>query len=195
MTQDVVELSEQETAEGMTLVYHAFAQSPQMPVLMDKPYHTASVLQSLVELYADNGTIKTFGIKDQGRLVCVGLCVDSDAKPSLRKTLTFAHGILRTLGVRGMHQFWVYHRHKPRYEKRCLELMLYATTSEDQQKGYGRAMLEFLYEYAHAHRYGGVTGVTNTSRPAFHFYMRDGWVVDAEFRVHGYRICWVRRNV
>jgi hypothetical protein len=179
----------------MDIIIKAFHDSPQVPALIEKPEHTEIVIRSLIKLYEKTGTIKTFGIKKDDMLVCVGLCIDSNSTPGFFKTMSFGVSLLRTLGFNGVFQFWIYHKNKPAYDKKCLELLFYGTRSGYQRKGYGRLMLDFLYEYAGKNGYGGVTGVTNTSRPAFHFYMRDGWIVDKKFDINKYTICWVRRAV
>ncbi len=179
----------------MEILITAFHDSPQIPVLIEKPEHTETLIRNLLKLYEKTGSIKTFGIKKDDALICVGICIDSDSKPSLFRTITFGFSLLRTLGIEGIHQLWTYNKNKPKYDKKCLELIFYGTRASLQQKGYGREMLNFLYDYAKTNGYGGVTGVTNTSRPAFHFYMRDGWIVDKEFTLEDYTICWVRRIV
>jgi hypothetical protein len=192
---EVVALSKQDEPELIEIVSQAFHDSPQLPALIEKPHHTKTILTNLIKLYKKTGTIQSFGIRNKGKLVCVGLCIDSDAKPTLRSTMRFGFSVITNLGLKGVHQFWIYNKNKPTYEKKCLELILYGTQAKDQQKGYGRAMLNFLYDFATRNKYGGVTGVTNTSRPAFAFYMRDGWIVDTEFTIGSYKICWVRRKL
>ncbi|PNX45961.1 MAG: hypothetical protein BV459_07430 [Thermoplasmata archaeon M11B2D] len=191
----VVELHTQEEPMFMEIIITAFQNSPQVPALIEKPQATGTIIRNLIKFYEKTGTIKTFGITKDDMLICVGLCIDSDCKPGFFKTMTFGASLLRTLGFKGVYQFWVYHKNKPSYDKKCLELLLYGTKSGYQQKGYGRLLLNFLYDYARNNGYGGVTGVTNTCRPAFRFYMKDGWSIDKEFDVDGYRICWVRRIV
>jgi hypothetical protein len=191
----VIELPTIHEPEYMEIVIQAFQESPQVPALMEKPKHTGIIIRNLLRMYAKSGSIKTFGIHDDAGLVCVGICIDSDSKRSFVRTILFGWTVLHTLGYRGLRQFWSYHKNKPHYEKRCLELIFYGTRLQDQQKGYGRSMLHFLYTYAKTNGYGGVTGATNTSKPAFHFYMRDGWIVDSQFPIDQYTICWVRRIV
>lgn len=192
---EVIELPETNEPEYMQIIIKAFQDSPQVPVLMERPQHTGRIIRNLLNIYKKNGSIKTFGIKKNQDLICVGICIDSDSKPAFFRTLVFGITIFRTLGYRGVRHFWSYTKNKPHYKKRCLELIFYGTRSKDQKKGYGRSMLNFLYDYAKKNEYDGVTGATNTSRPAFKFYMRDGWIVDREFRIENYTICWVRRVV
>jgi GNAT superfamily N-acetyltransferase len=191
----VIELQQQDEAEAMEIIITAFHDAPQVPALIKKPQETKTVIQSLAKLYKKTDTVKTFGIKKDNVLICVGLCIDSDAKPGYLSTLIFGFSLARSLGLKGAYQFWVYKKTKPTYEKKCLELLFYGTKKTYQKKGYGRVLLNFLYEYAKKNNYEGVTGVTNTSRPAFSFYMKEGWSVDTEFMIDSYRICWVRRHV
>jgi hypothetical protein len=192
---EVVQLSEADELNIIEILSKAFQETPQIPALIEKPKHTKTMIINLIELYKKTGTIKTFGIKKDGRLVCIGLCIDSNAKPTSFQTIKFGLSILKILGIKGLHQFWIYNKNKPNYDKKCLELILYGTQSNYQKKCYGRQMLNFLYDYAKKNNYGGVTGVTNSSRPAFKFYMKDGWIVDKEFLIGKYKICWVRKKV
>jgi GNAT superfamily N-acetyltransferase len=192
---EITELHKQQEPEYMEILSAAFHDLPQIPALIEKPKHTKTLIRNLFKLYEKTGSIKTFGIQKDNALICVGVCIDSDSTPSLFRTITFGFSLFRTLGIKGVQQLWMYNRNKPTYDKKCLELIFYGTRASFQQKGYGRAMLNFLYDYAKKNGYGGVTGVTNTSRPAFHFYMRDGWIVDRKFVIENYTICWVRRIV
>lgn len=188
----VVELSKQDEPEYMDIIIQAFHDLPQIPILIEKPEKTERIIKKLVKLYEKTGTIKVFGIRENDKIICVGFCIDSDSKPGLFKVLRFGVSLFTTLGLEGIREFWVYNKNKPEYEKKCLELFFYGTRATHQRQGYGARMLQFLYEYAKKSGYGGVTGVTNTSRPAFHFYMRGGWIVDKEFRIGKYTLCWVR---
>ena len=189
---NVVELFEQDEPEYMDIIIQAFHDLPQIPILIKKPEKTESIIKNLVKLYKKTGTIKVFGIRENDQVICVGFCIDSDSKPGFFKVLRFGFSLLLTVGLEGIREFWIYNENKPKYEKRCLELFFYGTRATHQRRGYGASMLQFLYEYAQRNGFGGVTGVTNTSRPAFHFYMREGWIVDTEFRIGKYTLCWVR---
>lgn len=191
----VVEIHTQDEPHYVDIIIKAFHDSPQVPALIEKPEHTGTVIRSLIKLYEKTGTIKIFGIKKDDMLICVGLCIDSNSKPGFFKTMTFGVSLLKTLGIKGVFQFWIYHKNKPSYDKKCLELLFYGTRSAYQRKGYGRLMLDFLYEHARKNGYGGVTGVTNSSRPAFNLYMKDGWIVDKKFDIDIYSIYWMRRAV
>jgi hypothetical protein len=192
---NTTELNEQNEPEYMEIIIKAFHDSPQIPALIKEPEQTETIIRNLIKLYKKTGSIKIFGIKKDDVLVCIGVCIDSDSTPSFLRTITFGCSLLRTLGIKGVQQLWTYHKTKPTYDKKCLELIFYGTREQFQQQGYGRSLLHFLYDYAKKNGYGGVTGVTNTSRPAFHFYMRDGWIVDKKFTIERYTICWVRRIV
>lgn len=195
LKQNVVELFEQDEPEYMDIIIQAFHDFPQIPVLIEKPEKTRTIIKNLVNLYEKTGRIKVFGIRENDRVICVGFCIDSDSKPGLFRTLRFGFSVLKTLGLEGIREFWIYKRNKPQYEKKCLELFFYGTRTNHQRQGFGASMLQFLYEYARKNGYGGVTGVTNTSRPAFHFYMKEGWIVDKEFKIGKYTLCWVRYTV
>lgn len=192
---EVIELSDHDEPDIIGIISEAFYETPQIPSLIEKPEHTKTVITNLIDLYKKTGTIKTFGIKKGNRLICIGLCIDSNVKPNLFRTIKFGFLLLKTLGIKGLHQFWIYDKNKPKYDKICLELILYGTLPNYQKKGYGRKMLNFLYDFAKNNNYGGVTGVTNSIKPAFKFYMKNGWIVDKEFFIGNYKLCWVRRKV
>jgi ribosomal protein S18 acetylase RimI-like enzyme len=188
----VIELNKQDEQEFMRIIIQAFRDSPQVPALITKPEQTVTILSHLLKFYEKTGTIKVFGIKKNDAVICVGLCVDSDSKTGVFQLVKLMVPILLSLGLRGLYQFWLYSKNKPHYEKKYLELLFYGTHTSYQQQGYGASLLQYLYRYAKENGYGGVIGVTNTSRPAFRFYKKTGWVVDKEFHVGTYTICWVR---
>lgn len=191
----IVELNEHNEPEYMEIIIKAFQDSPQVPILINKPQYTEIIIRNLIKVYNKTGSIKIFGIKKDKKIICVGLCIDSDTKPGFLNVIKFGFSIFITLGFRGLHQFWLYNKNKPTYNKKCLELLFYGTRTMFQKKGYGRSMLNFLYGYAKKNRYEGVIGVTNTTRPAFNFYRKEGWIVDKQFLVDDDKICWVRRIV
>lgn len=188
----VIELSESEEQELIEISAIAFGISPQIPALICKPKYTKPILESLFYLYKGSGKTRSFGIKKDDKLVCVGFCIDSDINPSFSKKIKFGTVLLQTLGIKGIRQFLKCNKNKPKYEKTCLELLLYGTLPPNQNKGFGRQMLNFLFDFARKNNYGGVTGVSNSTKPAFKFYMRDGWIIDKEFYVENYKLCWVR---
>ncbi|MBU0497806.1 MAG: GNAT family N-acetyltransferase [Candidatus Thermoplasmatota archaeon] len=192
---EVIKLSESYKPEVIEIISQAFFEAPQIPALIDKPQHTKTIVLKLIDLYKGTGTNQMFGIKKDDKLVCIGFCVDSNLKPGFYKQMKFGFSLFKTLGFEGVRQFSNCDTKKPKYDKTCLELMFFGTLSSSQKKGYGQQMLNFLYDFAKKNNYGGVTGVTNCSRPAFKFYMRDGWVIDNEFYIGKYKLCWVRKIV
>lgn len=193
--QKVFELSEKEEQDLIDICTIVFSELPQIPALINKPQYSKQIIRSLFSLFKDPDKTKSFGIKQDGKIVCAGYCVDSDLNPHFYKKMKFGFVVLKTIGLKGIRQLFMYNKNKPKYDKVCFELMLYGTLPSYQKKGLGRTMLNFLNDYAKKNNYGGVTGVTNTTRPAFQFYMRDGWIVDKEFFIDNYRLCWVRRIV
>ena len=73
--------------------------------------------------------------------------------------------------------------------------MLLGTLPSFQKKGFGRKMLNSLYDFAKKNNYDGITCVANSSRPAFKFYRREGWIVDKAFYIGNYHFCWMRHVV
>ena len=49
--------------------------------------------------------------------------------------------------------------------------------------------------HAKKNNYNGVTCVVNSSRPAFKFYRKEGWIVDKAFYIGNYHFCWMRHVV
>ena len=195
MKPKVTELSTFDESELIEISSKAFFATPQIQALMDNPEHTKTIVKNLIDLYRRSGTIRMFGIKKDGKLVCISLCIDSNSKPSFTKLIKFGFSVVKTLGIKGFKHFWICNKNKPKYDKICLEVMLYGTLPSHQKKGLGRHMLNFLYDFAKKNKYGGVTGVTNSSRPAFKLYMNDGWIVDKAFNFGNYQFCWIRRIV
>ena len=195
ITSKVIELSDSHEKDIIHISSKAFSEAPQIPVLIEKPNHTKTIFENLYYMYKGTGKTRSFGIKKSDKLVCVGFCIDSDLKPKFIKKNKFGLILLKTLGFDGLRQFIKCEKNKPDYDKVCLELVLYGTLPSYQKQGLGRQMLNFLYDYAKKNNYGGVTGVTNSIRPAFKLYMRDGWIVDKEFYISNYKLCWVRRIV
>lgn len=192
---EVIKLTDSCESEAIEIISQAFFETPQIPVLIDHPEHTNTIVLKLIDLYRESETNQMFGIKKDNKLVCIGFCVDSNLKPRFFQQMKFGFSLFKTLGIKGLQQFSKCATNKPKYDKTCLELMFFGTIASFQKIGYGRQMLNFLYNYAKKNNYGGVTGVTNCSRPAFKFYMRDGWVIDKEFYVGKYKLCWVRKIV
>lgn len=192
---EVIELSESDELEIIEIISNAFFEMPQIPILIEKPQYTKTMVKLLINLYKGTGANRVFGIKKDDKIVCIGFCVDSNSKPNYIKFIKFGFLMLKTLGLKGIRQFLKCDKNKPKYEKTCLELMFFGTLPSFQKKGFGRKMLHYLYDFAEKNNYGGVTGVTNSSRPAFKFYIKNGWIVDKEFNVGNYDMCWVRRIV
>ena len=190
-----IALSESDESEVIDTISKAFFETPHINALVDKPEHTRAIIMNLINLYKGSGAIKMFGIKKYNKLVCIGVCIDSNSKPGFIKLTKFGFSLLKTLGFEGVKQFWKCDKNKPKYDKICLELMLFGTLPSFQKKGFGRKMLNSLYDFAKKNNYNGVTCVVNSSRPAFKFYRKEGWIVDKAFYIGDYHFCWMRHVV
>lgn len=84
------------------------------------------------------------------------------------------------------------HKEEPRYEERHLELVILGTLPTHQRMGCGRKMLRFLVEKAREEGYKGVILAANKDTPAFHFYLKEGFIVEKEFDVGEVTLCWMR---
>jgi len=191
----VIKLSESDETALIEIISKTFFKAPQLPGLIKKPQHTEKMIKNLVDLYKKTGKVQMFGIKKDEKLVCVGFCIDSDSKPGFFKLIKFGYLTIILLGLKGLKELYICDKNKPKYDKTCLELMFFGTLNSYQKKGLGKLMLNYLYECAKKNNYGGVTGVTNSIRPALKFYIKDGWIIDKEFNIENYKFCWVRQIV
>jgi ribosomal protein S18 acetylase RimI-like enzyme len=77
------------------------------------------------------------------------------------------------------------------YEERYLELVLLGTLPEYQKRGYGWKIMHFLYSLAEREGFKGVILVANRDTPAYHFYLKEGFTVDREFKAGEVTLCWM----
>jgi len=192
---EAIELNNSDESELIKIMTNSFSKLPQLSVLIKKPNKTEKFMKNLINLFKTTGKVKMFGIKKDGRILCCSFCVDSDAKPNVLSLLKFGFNMFILLGFSGLKELYVCDKNKPKYGKKCLELMLFGTLDNYQKKGLGKLMLDHLYDYARKNNYGGVTGVTNNIRPSFRFYIKEGWIIDKEFNTNDYRFCWVRKKI
>jgi len=115
-----------------------------------------------------------YGIRKDNRLVCASLSVDSTKKSIASALIRFIFAL-------------------PRYEERYLELALLGTLPAYQRRGFGRRMLQFLYDEAKRMNYKGIVLIVDRDVPAFRLYLKEGFVVDKELAVGGRRLCRMRR--
>jgi len=192
---ELMKLKQIDYEEALKIFTLSFSDGPQLPALYDNPELTDSIMRLLFNLYKGSGNTWRCGLKINDRLISVAHCVDATAKPKKIMTLKFALALFRRSGFKIIKQIMIYDKNKPIYDGPNLEIMLYGTLPEYQKQGYGKELMEFIYSEAKKQGYKGVTGITNKSKPAYRFYMKNDWFVDKEFSINNHTLCWVRRLI
>ncbi len=191
----VITLSKKDKPALLEVFTQSFGSTPQMPILQEKNDKTRIIMKQLLTLYDGAGKSFCYGIKQKNVLICAAYCIESDASPKIHKLLAFGLVTFKSLVIRGIQQFMRCKNEKPSYNEQYLEVLLYGTLPAHQQQGLGKKMMDFLYNEAEQQGYHGLIGVTDCSKPAFRFYMKDGWVADHKFCIGKNQLCWVRRIV
>lgn len=192
---DVITLSKKDNPVLLEIFTQSFGGTPQMPILQERNDKTRIIMNQLLTLYDGAGRSLSYGIKQKNTIICAAHCIESDASPKIRKLFTFGLVAWTSLGVKGVQQFLRCKHEKPPYRERYMEVLLYGTLPTHQQQGLGKKMMDFLYKEAEKQGYHGLIGVTDCSKPAFHFYMKDGWLADHKFNIGKSQLCWVRRII
>ncbi len=188
-------LSPDDYEKALELFTLSFSDMPQLPALHDTPGHTKSVMRLLFNLHENTNQIFRYGLTINGHLISAAHCIDAAAQPTKRRLLSFAFLLFRVSGFKILRQLLTYNKHKPFYDTSNLEIMLYGTLPDYQKQGYGKLLMDYIYAQAKKQGYAGVTGVTNKSKPAYAFYMKNKWFVDTEFSIGNHTLCWVRRLI
>jgi len=183
-------LTEVDRAEALDVLTEAFADHP----MMSLGGKTGRLLELLLDTFERSETSRLFGIRRDGRIVCVSFCVDADFDPPLRALPAFLLGLLRLLGWRWTIEFTRTFSRRQRYEEPYLELMLLGTRPDCHGQGCGRSMLRFLYEFAKEQEYHGLILQVAKDTPAHRLYLKEGFVLDGEALLHDTCLCHMRRD-
>lgn len=178
--------------ELLELWAQAFREHPLIPALGAKPQATRAVMKTFLNFFGGTKGSLLYGIWKNGRLVCASLSLDSMSQPSILALIRFIFSLSRALGWRAAKELEVVHKEEPKYEGRYLELVILGTLPAYQQQGFGRKMLHFLYDKAREEGCKGVTLVADRNTPAFHLYLKEGFVVDKELTTGETALCWMR---
>jgi GNAT superfamily N-acetyltransferase len=186
--------------EMLEVFTQAFKYNPNMPIICEKPEETKKVIGILIALYGLLEHSICHGIREKDELVCAAFSVDTRINP-----IMFFIGIifaiphilkLKRIGLRCFNEFLTTRREMPKYNSRCLELMLFGTLPSYQSEGFGEEMLHFLYNYAKEKNYESIVGFTRPDKPAFlYLYKKHGWVIDKEFNIKDIKFAWVRIKI
>jgi len=189
----VVKLTKKDEDELKKVITESFGNLPQMPIMIKKPRQGKEILKALVDMYNSNTKMIKYGIKEDGILTSAFFCTRADFNPSLIKQLVFGFKILRKLGLEGVLQFWKIQRSKPKHRSNQIELVMLVTLPLYQGKGRGKEILNFLYDYAKKKNYLSVVAVTNSKKPAFKFYLKQGWIIEKKFINGKDEFCWIKK--
>jgi len=190
---EIIELNFSDETEILNLLTQSFYDYPLVPSLLKKRWRTRQILKAVINL---NGGFKKsthFGIKKNNEIItCVSL---ADYSPTAFSVARFASTMLLLLGFKGMIEFYTFFKEMPKYNEPYLKIVLLATKPGQQNKGYGKKMLEFLYELVRKRNCNGLMLSTNFGDPAYKFYLKEGFTVEKEFKVSDMTSCWMRRVI
>jgi len=189
---EVKRLGVSDKLELLELFTQAFKDHPLIPALTARPEAAESLMKAFLDYFRGEKRVLLCGIRQDGKLACASVSVDSTAQPSIPALVRFIFALWRALGWRDARRFGAVHKTEPKYEERYLELVILGTLPVYQRQGLGHKMLDFLYNEAKREDYGGVILVADRSTPAFQLYLKEGFVVDRDFTIGEAPMCWMR---
>ncbi len=180
-------------SEILVVLKQAFATHPILP-----PNTAIQTTEAMLELMIDSfgGTEKAYlyGIRKEGMLACISFSVDSHDEPKGIAIIQFFFRLFRISGWRLTKDFIHAFSKRPKYKNSYLDLMLLGTLPAYHRHGFGRTMLRFLYDFSEEHGYYGVILGVAKDTPAYHFYLKEGFVVDKEVLLGTMPLCNMRRE-
>lgn len=191
---EIEELGKSDNPELLDLFNEAFEDYPLIPLLSAKPKATRAVMKAFLGFFGSTKSSFLYGIRQGDKLVCGSVSIDSTTEPSRFALIRFIFSLIRALGWRTAKMFEEIHKEETKYkfEERHFELVILGMLPTHQRMGCGRKMLHFLIEKARNEEYKGVILVANKDSPAFHFYLKEGFIVEKEFDVGEVTLCWMR---
>lgn len=188
----IEQLKKTDMLELIDLFTQAFdINHPLIPALKIKPEATRKVIKASLDFFCNFKSYYLYGIRKDNKLICASLSLDSTIKPSIFSLIRFAIVLILTLGWHSR-EFKIIHKEGKKYKGKYLNLILLGTLPAYQKQGFGRKMLHFLQKKAKEEKYKGVILITNKDLPAFHFYLKEGYIIDKEFKVSGTTFCCMR---
>lgn len=164
---------------------------PLIPALRIKPEATRKIIKAFLDFFCNTKSYYLYGILKDNKLICASLSLDSTTKPSIFALIRFAIVVIWTLGWHSR-EFKIIHKEEQKYEGKYLNLILLGTLPAYQKQGFGRKMLHFLQKKAKEENYKGVILLVNKDLPAFHFYLKEGYIIVKEFKVSGTTFCCMK---
>ncbi|MFC2045770.1 GNAT family N-acetyltransferase [Chloroflexota bacterium] len=174
------------------LLVSAFKEHPLIPSLGAEKALARKGMNAFLDCFGGADSSAAYGIRKDDEVISALLCMDADAEPARSALMQLVFLLARTVGWDTVKGFEVIAREEPKYQGRYLEIMIFGTLPECQQQGFGRKLLQFLYDEARRLDYIGLTLLADHNTPAFKLYSREGFVVDRDFTIGNSNLCWMR---
>lgn len=180
-------------SEILAVLKQAFTTHPMLP--LGTPMQTTeAMLKLMIDTFGRTEKTYLYGIRKEGTFACVSFSLDAHYEPKGMAMILFFLKLFRILGWRLMKDFIYAFSVRPKYKYSYLDLTLLGTLPAYHGQGLGRMMLRFLFDFAKEHGYQGIIlGVTKET-PAYHFYLKEGFIVDKEVLSTSIPACWMRRE-
>lgn len=188
----VEELKRSDKSELLDLFTQAFAGYPLILAFGTRTKNTMAVAKAFLDFFGGTKSSLLLGIRKDDRLICGSLSMDSTEEPSVFASIRLFLALWRALGWRAVIELEKFHKEEPKYDERYLELVVLGTLPAFQRQGFGRRMLQFLYNEAKRRGYKGIVLNVDRDTPAFRFYLKEGFSIDKEFTTRGITLCWMR---
>lgn len=180
-------------AEILAILTPAFADHPMFPAGTTTET-VAAMLTLFLDTFSVPGRSRLFGIRHDGTLACVALCLDARFEPGLPTMLAMFYRTGRILGLGSLWDFIQAFSKRPKYAEPYLELFILGTAPACQKMGLGRSMLRHIYRFAAGQGFRGVILGAAKDSPAYGFYVREGFINDREVFFRGLPIHNMRRE-
>jgi ribosomal protein S18 acetylase RimI-like enzyme len=157
-------------------------------------------MRAKLVLFGGFANFLTYGIRKDGKLVCVAILSDAEKSskrlPILSMIVLWPLGSLIYLVLRvGRMLKWRTAIELERVGKemseycigyckgRYFELLVFGTLPAYQKQGFGREMLRFIRKMAESKGFKGIQLSTVRDSPAFRLYIQEGFIVEKEFNL------------
>ena len=180
-------------SEILGVLRQAFATHPMLP--QGTPVQTTeAMLELMIDSFGGKGKSHLYGIRKQGILACVSFSVDAHYELKGIPMIWFFFRLFRILGWHLTKNFISVFSKRPKHTNSYLDLTLLGTLPDYHGQGLGRMMLRFLYDFARDKGYHGIILGVAKETPAYHFYVKEGFVVDKEVFFGNMLLCHMRRE-
>lgn len=203
----VEQLSSSDRTEVLEVIAQAFQEIPK-PTMYTAPRIVTILMSAIQRLFGENTWMRikgylfmgvtnlpSYGIRKDGKLVCVAILSNSAAKPKISILATIVLwpiGFLIALVLRmGRILRWRTALELEKVSKETtvygkghyLELVIFGTLPAYQKQGLGREMLCFIYKKAESEGYVGISLTATKDTPAFHLYIKEGFAIDKSLNI------------